>query len=152
MPPVPIDEPLGYRRGRRVSCNEAVGTAPIPHGHAIVNSLATAESLTATQRPKRALRRSVLIDAPLVAGRPPPPRPGPAGEPHRGLPPLAGGGVPGGLSAPDPPALADPDTVCIPLVMVWPAARESPVLRSFLDLVREHAETIRRMVPGGAAG
>src|SRR5437773_10458956 len=38
MPPVPIDEPLGYRRGRRVSCNEAVGTAPIPHGHAIVNS------------------------------------------------------------------------------------------------------------------
>ena len=58
MPPVPIDEPLGYRRGRRVSCNEAVGTAPIPHGHAIVNSpppnLATAESLTATQRPKRA--------------------------------------------------------------------------------------------------
>src|SRR5438445_5682099 len=38
MPPVPIDEPLGYRRGRRVSYNEAVGTAPIPHGHAIVNS------------------------------------------------------------------------------------------------------------------
>src|SRR2546422_11149440 len=38
MPPVPIDEPLGYRSGRRVSCNEAVGTAPIPHGHAIVNS------------------------------------------------------------------------------------------------------------------
>ena len=38
MPPVPIDEPLGYRRGRRVSCNEVVGTAPIPHGHAIVNS------------------------------------------------------------------------------------------------------------------
>src|SRR3989475_10111743 len=38
MPPVPIDEPLGYRRGRGVSYNEAVGTAPIPHGHAIVNS------------------------------------------------------------------------------------------------------------------
>src|SRR5437879_11702652 len=38
MPPVPIDEPLGYRHGRRVSYNEAVGTAPIPHGHAIVNS------------------------------------------------------------------------------------------------------------------
>src|SRR5256712_8100273 len=38
MPPVPTDEPLGYRRGRRVSYNEAVGTAPIPHGHAIVNS------------------------------------------------------------------------------------------------------------------
>src|SRR2546426_3328712 len=38
MPPVPIDEPREYRRGRRVSYNEAVGTAPIPHGHAIVNS------------------------------------------------------------------------------------------------------------------
>src|SRR2546428_8661517 len=38
MPPVPIDEPLVYRRGRPVSYNEAVGTAPIPHGHAIVNS------------------------------------------------------------------------------------------------------------------
>ena len=46
----------------------------------------------------------------------------------------------------------EPDTVRIPLAMVWPAARESPVLRSFLDLVREHAETIRRMVPSGAAG
>jgi len=41
-----------------------------------------------------------------------------------------------------------PDTVRIPLVMVWPAGRENPVLGPFLDLVREHAETIRGMLPG----
>jgi DNA-binding transcriptional LysR family regulator len=41
----------------------------------------------------------------------------------------------------------EPDTVRIPLVMVWPDERQSPALRSFLDLVREHAETIRRMLP-----
>src|SRR2546425_3290810 len=120
MPPVPIDEPLGYRRGRRVSCNEAVGTAPIPHGHAIVNSLATAESLTATQRPKRALRRSVLIDAPLVAGRPPPPRPGPGGGRQRVPPLLAGGVVPGGISAPVPPVLAHPIPLASPSGWSWP--------------------------------
>src|SRR2546425_8342136 len=110
MPPVPIDEPLGYRRGRRVSCNEAVGTAPIPHGHAIVNSLATAESLTATQRPKRALRRSVLIDAPLVAGRPRPPCLGLAGDRNGGPPLLPGGVGRGGISARVPPARADQKT------------------------------------------
>ena len=43
----------------------------------------------------------------------------------------------------------EPDTLRIPLVMVWPAARESAALRSFLGLVREHAEAIKRMVPGG---
>jgi DNA-binding transcriptional LysR family regulator len=41
-----------------------------------------------------------------------------------------------------------PDTVRIPLVMVWPAGPESPTLGPFLDLVREHAETIRGMLPG----
>src|SRR5882762_6207144 len=41
-----------------------------------------------------------------------------------------------------------PDTVRIPLVMVWPAGHESPALESFLRLVREHAETIRGMLPG----
>src|SRR5207253_5512481 len=39
----------------------------------------------------------------------------------------------------------EPDTVRIPLVIVWPAGRESRALRSFLDLVREQAETIRGM-------
>src|SRR2546430_942170 len=38
MPPVPVDEPLGYVRGGRLSYSEAVGTALIRHGHAIVNS------------------------------------------------------------------------------------------------------------------
>src|SRR5437879_11729471 len=38
MPPVPIDEPLGYRRGRRVSYNEAVGTAPLPQRPATGNA------------------------------------------------------------------------------------------------------------------
>src|SRR5882672_1720966 len=41
-----------------------------------------------------------------------------------------------------------PDTVRIPLMMVWPEDRESRALRSFLDLVREQAETIRGMLPG----
>ena len=41
-----------------------------------------------------------------------------------------------------------PDTVRIPLVMVWPAGHESPARESFLCLVREHAETIRGMLPG----
>jgi hypothetical protein len=34
------------------------------------------------------------------------------------------------------------------MMMVWPEDRESRALRSFLDLVREHAETIRGMLPG----
>src|SRR6266478_1013998 len=42
----------------------------------------------------------------------------------------------------------EPDTVRIPLMMVWPEDRESRALRSFLDLVREQAETIRGMLPG----
>ena len=41
-----------------------------------------------------------------------------------------------------------PDTVRIPLMMVWPEDRESRALQSFLDLVREQAETIRGMLPG----
>jgi len=41
-----------------------------------------------------------------------------------------------------------PDTVRIPLMMVWHAAHESPARESFLRLVREHAETIRGMLPG----
>src|SRR3989441_4054815 len=98
MPPVPIDEPLGYRRGRRVSCNEAVGTAPIPlsHGHAIVNSPPPNHS----PQPKD---QSVRYGGPysstplFVAGRPRPPRPGPTGDRHRVLPPSPGGGVPGGI-------------------------------------------------------
>ena len=43
----------------------------------------------------------------------------------------------------------EPDTVRIPLEMVWLAGRESPALGSFLGLVREHTATIRRMVPSG---
>jgi DNA-binding transcriptional LysR family regulator len=46
----------------------------------------------------------------------------------------------------------EPDTARIPLAMVWPAARERPVLQSFLDLVREHADTIREMGAGATAG
>jgi DNA-binding transcriptional LysR family regulator len=46
----------------------------------------------------------------------------------------------------------EPDTVRIPLVMVWPTARESAAPRSFLGVVREHAENIERMVSGGAGG
>jgi len=42
----------------------------------------------------------------------------------------------------------EPDTVRIPLMMVWPEDRESRALRSFLDLVRQQAETIRGMLPG----
>ena len=42
----------------------------------------------------------------------------------------------------------EPDTVRIPLVIVWPAGRESPTLGGFLELVRQHAETIRGMLPG----
>jgi hypothetical protein len=38
MPPVPIDGPLGNRRGCRDSCGEAVGTPRIPRGRAGVNS------------------------------------------------------------------------------------------------------------------
>src|SRR3989442_3395423 len=99
MPPVPIDEPLGYRRGRRVSYNEAVGTAPIPHGHAIVNSPPPNHS----PQPKD---QSVRYGGPysstplLVAGRPFPPRLETAQEPQRVLPGLAGGAVPAGRCPP----------------------------------------------------
>src|SRR2546426_4509210 len=84
MPPVPIDEPLGYRRGRRVSCNEAVGTAPIPHGHAIVNSPPPNHS----PQPKD---QSVRYGGPysstplFVAGPPRPPRLGATEDRHRVL-------------------------------------------------------------------
>src|SRR2546422_8382680 len=151
MPPVPIDEPLGYRRGRRVSCNEAVGTAPIPHGHAIVNAPPPNHS----PQPKD---QSVRYGGPysstplFVAGRLRPRCLEPTDDRNGVLRLWPDGVVRVDICRPDPSVLVEPDTVCIPLVMVWPAARESPVLRSFLDLVREHAETIRRMVPGGAAG
>src|SRR2546428_13980557 len=104
MPPVPTDEPLGYRRGRRVSYNEAVGTAPIPHGHAIVNSPPPNHS----PQPKD---QSVRYGGPysstplFVAGRPPPPRPGAPGDPHRGPPPPPGRGSPGFTCRPRPAVL-----------------------------------------------
>jgi len=42
----------------------------------------------------------------------------------------------------------EPDTARIPLMMVWPEDRENRACRSFVDLVREQAETIRGMLPG----
>src|SRR3989442_11632241 len=109
MPPVPIDEPLGYRRGRRVSYNEAVGTAPIPHGHAIVNSPPPNHS----PQPKD---QSVRYGGPysstplFVAGRLPPPRPEPTDDPNGVLPLWPDGVVPGDIFPPAPSGLVEPDT------------------------------------------
>src|SRR2546422_9164389 len=69
------------------------------------SQLATAESLTATQRPKRALRRPYSSTPLFVAGPPCPPRAGPAGDPHRGPRPSACGGVRGVICPPPPPGL-----------------------------------------------
>src|SRR3989441_7658284 len=106
MPPVPIDEPRECRRGRRVSYNEAVGTAPIPHGHAIVNSPPPNHS----PQPKD---QSVRYGGPysstplFVAGRPRPPCLGATDDRNGVLPLWPGGVVRGDIFRPHPSVLVD---------------------------------------------